>query len=143
MGTVENVINAWRQAGVVLYPGANRESLGRLEIALGVALPDDVVAYFSTMNGMDDSQTAEWLSSFWSIEKILSQRLEREGRDTAGPYKELAFADVLINSWFFWFRVRPGGRLSIFVEGSDEEQPSLTAAFDSYTALSEGWKWRT
>src|SRR6266404_1769963 len=125
MGAIENVINGWRKAGVALNPGATPESLARLEAALGVALPEDVVTYFSTMNGMDDSHTAEWLSSFWSIEKILSQRVEREGRDAAGPYKELAFADVMIDSWFLWLRVRPGGRLSIFVEGSDEEQLSL------------------
>jgi hypothetical protein len=94
------------------------------------------------MNGMDDHYTAEWLSHFWSIEKILRERLERTGCDATGPYKELAFADVMIHSWFFWFRVRPPGRLSFFVEGNNEEQPSLTAAFGSYVWFSKGWEGR-
>jgi hypothetical protein len=38
-------------------------------------------------------------------------------------------------------REGPTGRLSIFVEGSDEEQPSFTAALERCVAANEGWKW--
>src|SRR5262245_48767766 len=141
MNAIENVIDVWRKVGVRLNPGASPEDIRRLETALGVSLPSDVLAYFSTMNGIDEEHTAEWLSSFWSIEKILTQWLEREGSDEVGPYQEVAFADVMIDSWFLWFRVRPPGQLSIFVEGSDEEKPTLCAAFERYVELSKGWYW--
>jgi hypothetical protein len=32
---------------------------------------------------MHETDTGEWLSNFWSIDKILSQRLEREGHQVA------------------------------------------------------------
>src|SRR6476646_1724712 len=89
--TIATVITGWRKAGVRLKPPATSESLEHLRAALGVPLPDDVVAYFSTADGMEGTDTGEWLSSFWSIEKILSEPLEREGHDAKGPYREIAF----------------------------------------------------
>jgi hypothetical protein len=103
-------------------------------------LPHDVISYFSKADGMLETETGEWLSNFWSIKKILSERLEREGSDAVGPYRELAFADVMIHSWFLWFRIRPSGQLSFFVEGNGEEQTTLAGAFDRYVTLSEGWE---
>jgi cell wall assembly regulator SMI1 len=62
MNAIENVINGWRKVGVRLNPGATPENIRRLETALGVSLPEDVVAYFLTMNGTDEEHTAAGLT---------------------------------------------------------------------------------
>jgi hypothetical protein len=79
---------------------------------------------------MREGEIDDDLGHFWSIEKILSVHIEREGRDARGAYRDLAFADVMVHSWYLWFRVRDGGLLSVFIEGGAEEHPSLNAAIE-------------
>jgi cell wall assembly regulator SMI1 len=130
MGVVEEMLAAWRNAGVRLNPGASAEDLQRLEDALGAPLPSDLRAYFAIADGMREGEIDDDLGHFWSIEKILSEHIEREGRDARGAYRDLAFADVMVHSWYLWLRVRDGGLLSVFIEGSAEEHPSLGAVIE-------------
>jgi cell wall assembly regulator SMI1 len=80
-GLVEHVIDGWLKAGIQLNPGASPESLGRLQSALGVPLPPDVTAFFSAADGMAESEAAADLTNFWSVDRILAERLEREDQD--------------------------------------------------------------
>src|SRR5262249_48462596 len=134
---VTAVIETWRRDGIRLNPGATDGSLRKLSAALEAELPADVVRFFVTADGLEDTEAAEWLTNFWSIEKILSRRLERRGRDQAGEYRELAFADVMLDSWHLWFRVRSQGQLSVFVEGMAEECNSLSEALERHVAAAK------
>lgn len=132
MTGIERAIAEWRTRGYELNPSASQERLGVLAQSLGVALPEDVAVYFSTVDGMVDHATDQWLVSFWSIERILSDPYVQSGGGGADAYRDVAFADVMISSWFYFYRVRSSGRVTIFVEATGEEIASLDAFFLRY-----------
>lgn len=135
MEVIDAVFRKWTDNGVYLNPRATQADLARLESALGTALPDDVRYYFSIADGMPDFEPADdSLTSFWSIGRMLADPWSPAGSDERGPFRDLAFADVMISSWFICFRVRPELGLSIHVEGALLELPSLEELFRQYLA---------
>lgn len=64
MTGIERAITEWRTRGYELNPPASRERLDVLAQTLGAELPRDVAGYFSTVDGMVDSATDQWLVSF-------------------------------------------------------------------------------
>jgi hypothetical protein len=131
MNSIERLVQHWRSAGVPLEPPASDSDLGALAQALAAPLPADVVAFYKLANGMPDLEYDVHEVSFWSIPKILAEQERRSGNDPNGPFSDLAIADFLINSWFFNLRVRDGA-VTLFVEGSEEEVPSLSALAARY-----------
>jgi len=129
---VTELVEQWRRQGVPLNPGASAEQLLRLRALLGVDLPSDVVRYFSLADGMVDPAPDASMAHFWSIPRIVSPSLVRDGRDSVGAYRDTAFADILIDSWHFFFRARHTGGLSIVVGASDDELQSLEALCRRY-----------
>lgn len=96
MSPVEALVEQLRQR-VQLNPPAIKTELDRLQDLLGAALPDDVVTFYSLANGMPDFAYDDREVSFWSIEKMHTEKSQRHD-DRVG------FADFLISSWRFLFR---------------------------------------
>ena len=69
---------------------------------LGMELPKDILEFYSLANGRPDMSYDDHEVSFWSISKI---------REEHGKWNdsELGFADFLIHSWRFVFRVDARG----------------------------------
>ena len=132
MEPIDAVFRKWRADRVPLNPPADAADLARLEAALGTTLPADVRYYFSIADGMEDCVYDESPTSFWSIRKMLSDSWQPSGSDAHGDFRDLAFADFLIDSWFICFRVRPRSGLSIHVEGVPVELPTLETFFRWY-----------
>jgi hypothetical protein len=95
MSPVEALIRRM-QMKVTLNPGATADELESLHNLLGSPLPDDVRTFYSLANGMPDLNYDHHEVSFWSIEKMRTQR-------TRWPNGEVGFADFLIDSWSFIF----------------------------------------
>ena len=115
-----------------MNPRATTDELGRLEAMLGVPLPEDVVAFYSTWNGMSDYESAgDSLVSFWSIDRICREADVARGGYPGDDFIAVAFADVLIYSWCFRFCVR-SGRIAVTADGDSREFSSLTAFFEVY-----------
>jgi len=131
MNAIERLVDHWRSANVPLEPPASDSDLRALAQALAAPLPGDVAAFYKLANGMPDLEYDAHEVSFWSIPKILAERECRSGNDPNGPFTDLAIADFLLNSWFFNLRVRDGA-VTLFVEGSEEEVPSLSALAARY-----------
>ena len=132
MTPVEQVHARWRAEGIPLNPGASPESLWMLEIALETPLPADVREFYKAAGGMVDYETDKHLVSFWSIGRIIEERWRVEGADATGQRViDIAFADVIFNSWSFNFRIRKSG-LSLFAQCSGEEFGSLSELLDRY-----------
>ena len=70
--------------------------------------------------------------SVWSCERLLSEHQVERGSDDRGAYTDVSFADVMISSWTFCFRVRDDGSVSVFVESIAQE----LASFSIFLALS-------
>jgi hypothetical protein len=103
------------------------DALLRLPSILGNPLPPDLEAFYLSADGMRDNHMDGWYVSFWSIERIMRdmdvvQRGERFW---------WAFADVLIDSWFF--RICPeGARTLVFAESTQEVFESLQDFLEAY-----------
>src|SRR6267142_653744 len=109
VSVIDAVLQKWRAAGVAANPSASEADLDRLADALGYPLPDDVRYFFSRANGMAGGEPErETMACFWPIEKMLGDPWSPAGTDSRGPFQDLAFADVLLDSWFVCFRTRPG-----------------------------------
>lgn len=133
MNPIDAVLEGWRLEGVLLNAPAAPVEIARLQQVVGAALPRDVQYYFSKANGMSEGKAADdSLTNLWPIQKILSDPWRRSGRDARGDFTDLGFADVMINSWFVCFRVRPARGMTIHVEAALLELPSLTEFFRLY-----------
>ena len=53
------------------------------------------------------------------------------GRDEFGEYRDIAIADGMSGAWFIWLRLR-GSAITVFLDMSGLELPSLEALFDFY-----------
>jgi len=131
MSAVRRLVENWRSSDVLLEPPASSDEIKSLEQSLGAPLPEDVATRYRLANGMPDLEYDSHEMSFWSIPKILNENERRDGNDPNGPFRDLAAADFLINSWFLYLRVR-GSTVTLFLEGSGEEFPSLEALAARY-----------
>lgn len=74
---------------------------------------------------MRDSESDSTYLSVWSSERLLAERCVCHGEDERGELIDVAFADVMISSWFFYYRIRPGQGVSVFAEATFEELPTF------------------
>lgn len=99
------LVELWRDFGVTIRPPARPETIHAFESRYGVTLPDDLRAYFLTVDGIEgelDSGT----NRFWPLEMVkpVEEELsERHGDRTAYPGC-FFFADHCI--WCFAWAVR-------------------------------------
>lgn len=132
---IDAVLGRWTTIGVGVNPAANKADLDRLAEGPGHPLPEDVRYFFSRANGMAGGEPErETMACFWPIEKILGDPWKPAGTDSRGPFQDLAFADVLLDSWFVCFRTRPGQGITVHVEAALLELPSLEEFLRRYLA---------
>ena len=98
MSIIQEIIQAWRRDGMELNPGASPDEIELLGELFHCEVPADIREFYANANGMPIDEYDGHQVSFWSISKICEQR------ETAD--REIGFADFLINSWRFIFRVR-------------------------------------
>ena len=79
----------------------------------------------------DYESAGESLVSFWSIDRICTERDVASGSDAQGPFMDVAFADVLIYSWCFRFRVRTL-RLHVIADGQSWEFDDFNSFLVAY-----------
>jgi hypothetical protein len=132
---VDEAVEQWRREGVRLGVGASAQLLAQLSAFIRAPLPEDVQAFYRAADGMPDDDT-DGLVSFWPIRRIVSDPEVRAGSDERGAYRDIAFADVMISSWFFYFRVRSSS-VSVYSENTGEELPSLSELLRRYLSDSD------
>ncbi|OGA41440.1 MAG: hypothetical protein A3G24_06185 [Betaproteobacteria bacterium RIFCSPLOWO2_12_FULL_62_13] len=132
MTSIDQMLARWRAERVPLNPGANTLQLESLERFLGVPLPADLRSFYAAANGMEDYQHDSHMVCMWSTDRMVRERNIQEGEDEWGPFRDIAFADVIFYAWHLRFRVRQEARMSIIAELTQEELPSLFVLFDVF-----------
>ena len=132
MGAIERVVSRWRADGIGPNAGATPETIARLEQQVGTQLPGDVRSFFALADGIEGGFADEYLLSFWSIEKILSETARFQRTGYQNDPRDTPIADFLLNSWFVLLRRFGEGRVGIWVEGPRLKFPSLTSFFERY-----------
>jgi hypothetical protein len=132
------MIHKWRTQNVPLNPPATESDLNQLEQILGGTLPADVRYFFSIANGVAGAAAVDqWLTTFWPISKIVAASRELNETRAHAEYRDFAFADVMLSSWFISFRIRSNGQVSVYVQGASRELPSLEAFSEQYLGQPE------
>ena len=117
---------------MALNAGASPAKLAELSAFLEAPLPDDVQRFYQAADGIaDDTDGTDGIVSFWSIDRIVSDAEVRAGSDERGPFRDVAFDDVVLSSWYFFFRVRDGA-VAMFSENTAEELPTLSDLLRRY-----------
>jgi hypothetical protein len=98
MSIIQEIIQAWRRDGVELNPGASPDEIELLRGLFHCDVPADIREFYANANGMPTDEYDGHQVSFWSISKMYEQR------ETVAD-REIGFADFLIDSWRFIFRV--------------------------------------
>ena len=109
MSIIQEIIQTWRRNGVEMNPGASADDLQALRELFQCEVPADIREFYVDANGMCTDVYDEHEVSFWSISKICAQR-------DAEADMEIGFADFLIESWRFMFRIE--GNSVIVVSGN-------------------------
>lgn len=129
---VDELFAQWREFGVKLRPAASEVDLAAIEAVLEASLPAEARAMYARANGMADHGFDRWFTSFWSSERFVAEHEVRNASDKRGAFRDVSFADVMISSWYFWYRVRPDGSVAVFAELAGEELPSFSAFLARY-----------
>ena len=67
---LERLKTHWTAQGVKIRPGASRQEIESFESRYQVRLPDDLRAYFSSVDGMDEWDVDNDMFSFHSLPKV-------------------------------------------------------------------------
>jgi hypothetical protein len=130
-GLTNLLLAEWRRQGVKTNPPANDEQLRALERFLGMPLPGDVAAYFSSVDGMQDCESDERMIGFWETSRIVSGVYDEKRNDQDGTFRDVAFADFMIDSAFFVFRLR-SNTMTIVCTATRVEFATFTAFLHEY-----------
>src|SRR5260221_14299007 len=127
MTEIDTVIGGWRNSGVHLNGPASHSDLARLAEFLGAPVPNDLRAFYSAADGMENDATDQWHVSFWSIDRIIRERdiTKRAGRSWVG------FADFLVHSWCFRF-LPNNDQTTVLDDGTGEVFQSMGQFFNRY-----------
>jgi SMI1/KNR4 family protein SUKH-1 len=107
------------------------DSLGHFEALLGIRLPDDLVTFYKTADGMPEYVYDQYQVSFWSIDHILKETAMNPPI-SVNRQREIPFADFMIESYRYVLRVT-GGELRVgFDFDTDDEEVSLEGFFRRY-----------
>jgi len=132
MGVIERVVTKWKADGIGPNPGATTQTIDRLEHQVGTRLPVDVRSFFALADGIEDGYTDDYLLSFWSIDKIISETADIHRSGYKIDQRDTPIADFLINSWFVFLRRLGEGQVGVWVEGVDLEFSSLASFLERY-----------
>jgi len=127
--SIESAVTWWRSTGVPLNPPATDQDLASLAEFIGWPVPDELRQFYELADGTVDFASDDHEVSFWPIERVLSENDTRAGVDDCGEYRDIAFADFLIDSWRFYLRLRPNGAVSVYAE---EDGPAATSLGDFF-----------
>jgi hypothetical protein len=137
MSVIDRVVTRWRADGIGPNPGATAATIDRLEQQIGTRLPVDVHTFFALVDGFEDGCTDDYLLSFWSIDKIISETADIHRSGYRIDQRDTPIADFLINSWFVFLRRLGDGQVGVWVEGVDREFPTLESFFERYETAPE------
>lgn len=97
--------DVWRQEGIEPAGPASSEEIAAFEAQHVVRLPDDLRAYFATLNGFKDGQSGpmddQRMVVFWRLDEL--ERRSYPG----GPDDVFYFADFLVSSHSFGIVLTP------------------------------------
>ena len=127
---IEGAVSWWRSTEVKLNPPADAEDLAVLARFIGAPVPNELRRFYQLADGMVDFESDDHEVSFWSIERVLSENDTHSGVDSGGEYRDIAFADFMIDSWRFYFRLRSDGAVSVYAQ---EGGPAATSLSDFFT----------
>jgi hypothetical protein len=123
MSVVEQLLGKWRSESVRLNAAASIEDLLRLEQCLGAPLPADIREFYRAADGMPDLEYDSRQLSFWPVHRIVAEPPRRPVSNAVGV-REVAFADFLIESHYYLFRVASAGRITVGndIDAADEDE---------------------
>ena len=102
---IADVVVWWRNTGAPLNPPAEDDDLGDLARFFEGLVPADVDRFYRLANGMVECGMDDHEVSFWSITRVVTENDVQGGSDAHGPYRDVAFADWMIESWRFYLRL--------------------------------------
>ena len=126
----------WTECGVEPNPGATDAEIDAHEVHYGITLPDELRAYFRTVNGMAEGSDARagWdqdLIRFYPLADCRPLDVEWPDSETPDAGSILCFADYSIWGWGYGVRVRGGDAGAVHVLYN----PETVKAADSFGAF--------
>jgi hypothetical protein len=124
------LIRQWRDENVPLNPGATEAELSAFENRLGLTLPEDFRYFYSLANGMADYEADNHFFSLWSLTRISDELVVDQ---TVAPIRiELAFGDVLIDSYRYLLRADDSGGVFVQINAGERLADSFTHFIKRY-----------
>jgi hypothetical protein len=125
MKSLERLIETWKGEGVALLPPPEESHVVATLDALGKPYSADVVKVFCLSGGMVNSMDLRLLS-LWSLDRV------RKESDAGQAAADIAFADFLIESFWYDFHFEDSARSSVY---GGYERRKLAESVEEFFAL--------
>lgn len=137
----------WAEEGITPATPATAAELEEFEAGYGVRLPDDVRAWFLTLNGVEhgrDGAMDGLFVTFWNLSQVRPAADEAPDRRFPGAERHLVFADYLLWDHAYALRLpdEPGAPTPVvvlFAAGKPlQVAPSLSAFLETWLEADAG-----
>ncbi|MCP4886361.1 MAG: SMI1/KNR4 family protein [Planctomycetaceae bacterium] len=139
MSLWSDLTTRWAQSDLEIRPGVSAQQITTFEQRYSVALPQDLIDYFSFVDGMEDTMCAD-MFHFWKLEELRpvfdvlnDGNHDYADRDAYPNY--FTFADYLISCWDYAVFLNNDRQQSApvrFVTGTDSPGHVADDSFSSF-----------
>ena len=123
----ELVLDKWRSENIPLKePLSPDKIVGYLE-KLGISASPELLEVYFVLSQFDEDEMDNECLNFWSLKKVTKEN--RAGADS------IRFADFLIDSHLYTFRIESNNSISIYVDYLNGEKIKIADSFASFFRL--------
>lgn len=124
---LEKIKEKWKLDGLKLKNPFSKEELIKRFAKVGITLSQDVIDFYSSIDGFDENEMDSECLTFWTIEKIL--------KENETDSKEIYFADFLIDSHQYFFKYKNAEYSEVFIRYSETDKHKIADSFDDFFEL--------
>jgi hypothetical protein len=133
-GLFSLLVRRWKASGVQIRPGVDGAEIEACRDRLGSPLPDEVAAYFRTVDGMPDNVMDDSGMRFWRISEIVPAVSAVPALDPEHFDGIFVFADYMIWSHAYGLRLVGSPHGEVVIVGG-ERPIRVSATFSEFVTL--------
>jgi uncharacterized protein with NRDE domain len=124
---LQKVVDNWKKEGLKLEKPLMTAELNAAFANSNIATAKEIIEVYSGFNGFADEELDSECITFWTIQKMLEE-YQKESQ-------YVVFADFLIDSHWYAFKVNDENTASVYLYYGDEDTTKISNSFAEFFEL--------